>query len=99
MNLPLVLLLAAVVYFGWSVWRRLSAPDRSFATRGGLALLLINLFIALGVVLLPGRFKLFALVPGFLTVGSTIKLLRNARQRVRQRVEEEARFAQAKRVN
>jgi hypothetical protein len=99
MNLPFLLLLAAIVYTVWSAWRRLPLLDRSLATRGGLALLLINFIVVLGVVLLPGRFKLFALLPGVLTIGSTFKLLRNARLRVKQRVAEESRFARAKRVN
>jgi len=99
MNLPLLILLVALFYFGWSTWRRLPSVDRSFATRGGLALLLINLFVVLGVVFLPGKFKLFALLPGVFTLGSTIKLLRNSRQRMRARVQAESRFARAKRIN
>jgi hypothetical protein len=48
MSLPLLLLFAVLFYFGWSAWRRLPLHDRSFATRGGLALLLINLLLLLG---------------------------------------------------
>lgn len=99
MNLPLLILLGVVFYFGWSTWRRLPSFDRSFATRGGLALLLINLFVIVGVVFLPGKFKLFALLPGVFTLGSTIKLLRNSRQRIRERVEAQSRFERAKRIN
>jgi hypothetical protein len=99
MNFPLLILFAAIGYFAWSTWRRLPLLDRSLATRGGLALLLINFIVLLGVVFLPGRFKLFALLPGFFTIGSTIKLLRGARQRVRERVDAESRFQRAKRVN
>jgi hypothetical protein len=99
MNAPLLFLFALLAYLGWRAWRRLPVYDRSFATRGGLALLLINFLVLVGLVFLPGRFKLFALVPAILTIGSTIKLLYNARTSVRQKVEAESRFAQAKRVN
>jgi hypothetical protein len=99
MNLPLLLLFAVLFYFGWSAWRRLPLHDRSFATRGGLALLLINFLLLLGLVFLPGKFKLLALVPAFLTIGSTIKVLRDARQRLRERIKVDSRFERAKRVN
>lgn len=99
MNAPLLFLFAVLAFLGWRAWRRLPAYDRSFATRGGMALLLINLFLVLGLLLLPGRFKLFALVPALLTAGSAIKLLQNARQRIRNGAEAESRFARAKRVN
>jgi hypothetical protein len=38
-------------------------------------------------------------VPAFLTIGSTIKVLRDARQRLRERIKVESRFERAKRVN
>jgi hypothetical protein len=98
-SIPILLLVVVAGYLARRWWRRLSMPERSVATRGGLALLLINLAVILGVVFLPGRFKLFALVPGVLTIGSTVKLLRDARQRVRSQVAEESRFARAKRIN
>jgi hypothetical protein len=99
MNLPLLLLAGLLGFFAWRAWRRLPFYERSLATRGGMALLLINLFLAAGLAFLPGRFKLFAILPALLSVGSTIKVLRGARQRFRERLSEEARFAQAKRVN
>jgi glucan phosphoethanolaminetransferase (alkaline phosphatase superfamily) len=99
MNAPLLFLFALVAYLGWRAWRRLPVYDRSFATRGGLALLLINFLVILALVFLPGRLKLFALFPAILTIGSTVKLLQNARQNVRGKVNAEARFARAKRVN
>ena len=99
MSAPLLFLFALLAYLGWKAWRRLPVYDRSFATRGGLALLLINFLFILGLVFLPGRFKLLALVPAIITTGSTLKLLQSARGRVRQKVEAESRFAGAKRVN
>ncbi len=98
-NLPLLVLFALLGFFAWRAWRRLPVFERSLATRGGMAILIINVFLVAGIIFLPGRFKLFAILPAVLCVGSTVKLLKGARQRFRTQISEEARFARAKRVN
>jgi hypothetical protein len=68
MNFPLLILFAAIV-------TSRGPPGGVFpcstvrSPRAGPALLLINFIVLLGVVFLPGRFKLFALLPGFSLLG------------------------------
>ena len=103
MKIAEILFIALMAYGIWSTRRSLrqsTTPlERTLVVRGAMAFWLLGFVFFLGVLFLPGKWRLLFLLPAFMVGSTALGAYRKSRARLRAEEQERVSFERMKRTN